>query len=58
MFPVTLEAIIYLKYDKYWWEMTEVNEAMEMNMDNLNQDMQDILNIDDTNEDEFGDNID
>ena len=58
MFPIALEAIIYLKYNKHWWGMSEVNEAMEMNMDDLNQDMQDILNIDDTNEDEFGGNID
>ena len=32
MYPITMEAILYLKYNRDWWGIVEVNEAM--NMDN------------------------
>ncbi len=54
MFPITLEAIIYLKYNKSWWGMAEVQEALNNDeIDGLNEDMEAVLNMADDEEDEF-----
>lgn len=63
MFPITLEAIIFLKYNSDWWGLAEVKEALSKGDDDveqLNEEMQDVLNYvdnrdhgDDVNEEEF-----
>ena len=52
MYPITLETIIYLKYNQDWWGMAEVHKATEMDIGDLNEDMQDIINNDDNSDEE------
>jgi len=62
MFPVTLEAIIYLKYNHEWWGMADVQEAIEMRDEDeligVNSDSDDSDDDDDEDDDDEDDDDD
>ena len=50
MHPVTLEAIMYLRYNSKWWNITEVREAMEMDDEELRAEFDEVDEDDEDDE--------
>ena len=52
MFPITLEAIIFLKYNSEWWGMADVQEALRMSDEELCEEFNEAIEEDNDEEDE------
>jgi len=56
MHPITLEAIMYLRYNSTWWDLAAVREVMEMDDEELrNEFEEDEYDEDDDNDDDDDD---
>ena len=57
LFPLTLEAIVFLKHNSDWWGVADVEEAMGMDLSTLNDDEQENILMSDEEESELNDDI-
>ena len=57
LFPLTLEAIVFLKHNSDWWGVADVEEAMGMYLSTLNDDEQENILMSDEEESELNNGV-